>query len=148
MGFFKADELLETPEFMALPRRTQEHIRKPTTPLWEMSSWNPPFSPSADPKLSYLTVITFLHCPQSRGTIKLSSTDPKDAPLIDLHFLAHPFDRQCAMRPLDECLSLSRKLASIATSRTVFAFRLVAQMKIFWHSGRLTVNPHGILAAQ
>ncbi|EMC95107.1 hypothetical protein BAUCODRAFT_525959 [Baudoinia panamericana UAMH 10762] len=97
IGFFKADEVLDSQEFADLPKQAQEHIKRPTVPLWEMSCWIPPFSPLADPKLSYLTVAFFLHCPQSRGTIKLASADPEDAPLVDPNFFSHPFDRRCAI---------------------------------------------------
>src|SRR5690242_4762917 len=30
--------------------------------------------------------------PQSRGTVKIASSNPFDKPLIDLGFLTHPFD--------------------------------------------------------
>lgn len=39
----------------------------------------------------------FLHSPQSRGTIKLASSNPSDAPLVDPKFFSHPFDRVCAL---------------------------------------------------
>lgn len=97
MGFFKADEVLQTEEYADLPKHIQEHIRKPTIPLWELCTWVPPFSPLADPKHTYLTAIMFLHCPQSRGTVKLASTDPKEAALIDPNLFSHPFDRVCGI---------------------------------------------------
>lgn len=97
IGFFKADEVLDTKEFTDLPKHIQEHIRRPTVPIWEFSAWIPPFTPLANPKHTYLSCAIFLHSPQSRGTVKLASADPKDAPLVDPNFFSHPFDRVCAI---------------------------------------------------
>ena len=38
--------------------------------------------------------------PRSRGTVRLASADPKDAPLIDPNYWAEPYDRQCALKGL------------------------------------------------
>lgn len=97
MGFFKADEVTETPEFAELPVHVQEHIIKPRVPVWEMACHLPPFSPSADPKKAYFSCAIFLHNPQSHGTVKLASSDPKDNPLVDPNFFSHPFDRVCGI---------------------------------------------------
>ena len=94
VGFFRADEVLETKEFASLPKDVQKHIKKDTVPIWEMIAGSPPLSPLVDPKSTYLTIAIFAHSPQSRGTVRLASSDVKDAPLIDPNFLAHPFDEQ------------------------------------------------------
>ena len=41
-----------------------------------------------------VTVMSTLIYPRSRGTVRLSSADPKAAPLIDFKYLAEPEDRQ------------------------------------------------------
>jgi choline dehydrogenase-like flavoprotein len=97
MGYYKADEVLETPEYRDVPATIQEHIAKPTVPLYELTTWSTPFTPLADPNALNYTAIVFLQCPQSRGSVKLASADPKDPPLIDLNFLDHPFDRRLAV---------------------------------------------------
>ena len=97
IGFFKADDVLDSPEFQKLPQDIQEHIKKPTVPIWEMSTFLPPLDPALDLSRSYLNIVIVLHCPQSKGIIRLKSNDPKDPPLIDPKFFSHPFDRVCAL---------------------------------------------------
>jgi choline dehydrogenase-like flavoprotein len=36
--------------------------------------------------------------PESRGTLELASADPRDAPLIDPHFLEHPYDTETLVK--------------------------------------------------
>ena len=38
--------------------------------------------------------------PRSRGTVRLASSDPKAAPLIDPNYWADPHDRECALKGL------------------------------------------------
>jgi choline dehydrogenase-like flavoprotein len=38
--------------------------------------------------------------PRSRGTVRLASSDPKAAPLIDPNYWADPYDRECALKGL------------------------------------------------
>jgi choline dehydrogenase-like flavoprotein len=38
--------------------------------------------------------------PRSRGTVRLASSDPKAAPLIDPNYWADPYDRDCALKGL------------------------------------------------
>ncbi|EAU90676.2 aryl-alcohol oxidase [Coprinopsis cinerea okayama7 len=49
-----------------------------------------------------------LNTPQSRGTVKLGSSDPLDPPVIDYGFLSHPFDREA----LKEGIRLAKKFFS------------------------------------
>lgn len=43
---------------------------------------------------SAIILANVLLCPMSRGTLKLRSSDPKDAPLLDPNLLANELDRQ------------------------------------------------------
>jgi choline dehydrogenase-like flavoprotein len=38
--------------------------------------------------------------PRSRGSVRLASADPRDAPLIDPNYWADPYDRECALKGL------------------------------------------------
>src|ERR1700733_14054109 len=38
--------------------------------------------------------------PRSRGTVRVASSDPKAAPLIDPNYWADPYDRECALKGL------------------------------------------------
>ncbi|KAG2012192.1 aryl-alcohol oxidase, variant 2 [Coprinopsis cinerea AmutBmut pab1-1] len=49
-----------------------------------------------------------LNTPQSRGTVKLGSSDPLDPPVIDYGFLSHPSDREA----LKEGIRLAKKFFS------------------------------------
>jgi hypothetical protein len=162
VGFFKADEVQETKEFAELPKHIQEHIKRPTVPLWEvcrlraiptalpadriqMNAWSPPFHPGVDPKSPHLSITTFLHCPQSTGTIKLASADPKDPPLIDPNFLSHPFDRRMAVvatiRMLD-FVEQSRLKDDLGEPVSVPASRSEEDILAFWReAGNTTSHP-------
>lgn len=37
IGFFKADEVMESEEFKGLPEDVKQHLKKPTVPIWELS---------------------------------------------------------------------------------------------------------------
>jgi choline dehydrogenase-like flavoprotein len=46
--------------------------------------------------------------PQSKGSVRLQSTDPSAAPLIDPNFLSHTFDR----RVLIEGMKVTKRILS------------------------------------
>ncbi|KAF7189670.1 Dehydrogenase pkfF [Pseudocercospora fuligena] len=110
IGFFKADEVLESGESDLLDDDVKSHLRKDTVPIWEVSCHIPPCSPDAlsAPEKHYLTIFVFLHNPQSRGTIVLSSEDSNARPIIDPRFFAHPFDRRCALAATKRTLDFVR----------------------------------------
>jgi choline dehydrogenase-like flavoprotein len=49
--------------------------------------------------------------PQSRGEIRLSSSDPSDPPHIDPKLLDHPFDRKVIIEGMKEMMALHRTMA-------------------------------------
>ncbi|KXT06025.1 hypothetical protein AC578_1269 [Pseudocercospora eumusae] len=110
IGFFKADEVLESGEYGVLDDDVKSHLKKDTVPIWELSCHIPPCSPNAisAPEKHYLTIFVFLHNPQSRGTIMLSSEDSNARPIIDPEFFSHPFDRQCALAATKRTLDFVR----------------------------------------
>ncbi|KAH6641973.1 hypothetical protein C7974DRAFT_384610 [Boeremia exigua] len=116
MGFFKADEVLHTPEFSSLDAAVKEHLRKPTVPIWELSSHIPPCTPAAlaAPQHEYLTCFVFLHNPQSRGQVTLRSASPTTPPRIDPRFFSHPFDRVCAVAATKRALAFVRHASMAA----------------------------------
>ena len=50
---------------------------------------------------AYTLMFGFTH-PRSRGTLKLASPDPKEAPLIDPNYLAEPYDREVYLAALEQ----------------------------------------------
>lgn len=111
LGYFKNDDLFETEEFKALPIELQDHIRKPTVPMWEICTLVPIPNPMANPKHTYLTLLGFPQNPQSKGTIKLASADFADPPLADPNFLAHPFDVRNAIASVRKVLEFAESPA-------------------------------------
>ncbi|MEM0947186.1 MAG: GMC family oxidoreductase N-terminal domain-containing protein [Pseudomonadota bacterium] len=49
--------------------------------------------------------------PRSRGTVRLASSDPKDAPLIDPNFWSDPYDREMSLRGLNMAREILRQPA-------------------------------------
>ncbi|KAF9483366.1 alcohol oxidase [Pholiota conissans] len=66
----------------------------PTSPHWEIITSNFFFSPGFNIPAtgSFMTVVAVLLTPQSRGTIKLASSNPFDHPLINPNYLTKDFD--------------------------------------------------------
>jgi choline dehydrogenase-like flavoprotein len=62
----------------------------------------------ADPDTEFLGAICLIMNPRSKGSIRLRSTDPSAAPLIDPSFLSHTFDR----RILIEGMKVTKRLLS------------------------------------
>ncbi|KDR81186.1 hypothetical protein GALMADRAFT_61126 [Galerina marginata CBS 339.88] len=64
------------------------------SPHWEMLIGNFWFNPGVDrpPTGSFLSIVTALVSPTSRGTIKLRSSNPFDKPLVDPRHLTTEFD--------------------------------------------------------
>ena len=95
MGFLKDDSLYSTPEFLALDEATQHHLKKPSMPSWEFCTGLPVLSPPRPgPPKRYLNSIGVLMNPQSRGTVKLGSADPRTPALFDPQLMLHPYDRR------------------------------------------------------
>ncbi|RXW19853.1 hypothetical protein EST38_g5995 [Candolleomyces aberdarensis] len=93
LGFFRLPN--NSPIFATTP----DPASGPTASHWEMivsNFWINPAVPQPATG-SYLTLISALISPTSRGTLKLASNNPFQAPLIDPNFLATDFDRY-AMR--------------------------------------------------
>lgn len=70
----------------------------------------PPCTPGAlaAPEHDYLTSFVFLHNPQSRGEVTLSSASPAAPPRINPRFFSHPFDRVCAVAATKRALAFLR----------------------------------------
>lgn len=95
MGWWRpSTELQQTEEFKSLSEDVKKHIKYRTVPTFEITSHSPPLTPLADPAQSYLTFLILGMTPQSRGTVTLASSDPKDAPICDPNLFSNPFDRQ------------------------------------------------------
>lgn len=54
--------------------------------------------------ISFLTVVLNA---QSTGTVTISSSDPKDDPVVDSNYLSHPYDQRVAIEGLRSLLAFS-----------------------------------------
>ncbi|KAL3420704.1 glucose-methanol-choline oxidoreductase [Phlyctema vagabunda] len=109
MGFFKNENVLNSAEFKALDQATQEHLKKPTVPIYEIASHVPPLyigEHQLTAEDNYLCALGFPMNPQSEGYVRLASADPKDPPLVDPQLLSHPFDRRVAIEALRSVMDL------------------------------------------
>lgn len=66
----------------------------------------PPDYVFEDKNDGYLTMFVTLMNPQSKGTIKIVSSDPTDEPAIDPSYLNSPFDRAILIKGTREALKL------------------------------------------
>lgn len=60
--------------------------------------------PAADPTKTYMTLLCFLYGVQSKGSVRLSSADYKDAPLSDPNLLDSEFDRLNAVQTVRQVM--------------------------------------------
>lgn len=122
MGWFQVPAVLASEEFRALSTEKQEYLIKSNVPSWEMATvgqlkefvklniantqQHTPFfdgTPVQDDEEIFSCICLVMN-PQSRGTVTLNSTNPRDAPIIDPKFLTHPFDRRTAIECFREML--------------------------------------------
>lgn len=95
MGFLKDTEIYQSEEFSNLDAKTQEHLSKDTVPAWELSTGLPLLAPPPPgPPREYMVSIGVLMNPQSRGTVSLKSSNPRESALFDPRFMTHPYDRK------------------------------------------------------
>ncbi|KAL2132775.1 hypothetical protein VTI74DRAFT_3399 [Chaetomium olivicolor] len=111
IGFFKLEGLTSSPEFKSLPPDVQRYLNSETVPHTEIFThfpihWFLPGFRNED--LSYSCLLVFLYNAQSRGTVRLQSSDPNVPLLFDPKFLEHPFDRRSAIESLREALRFTR----------------------------------------
>ncbi|ORY66063.1 glucose-methanol-choline oxidoreductase-like protein [Pseudomassariella vexata] len=105
MGWFQIPAVLGSEEFEALPVATQNYLRKPNIPNWEMATHTPFFDGTpVETDEEIFSAICIAMNPQSRGTVTLKSSDPAAAPIIDPKLLTHPFDRRTAIESMRELL--------------------------------------------
>ncbi|KAF2502442.1 choline dehydrogenase [Lophium mytilinum] len=110
-GFFKDPHLEEYPEFYALPEDVKQYMSKPTVPAWEVIAGALLFPPGSQlsPNSDYLSTVTFLMNPQSKGEITLRSANPQDTPIIDFKYMEHPYDRKVMTEAVRSTVDLFQK---------------------------------------
>lgn len=112
-AFLKLPHLEQSQEFKALHPSEQAYLSRPTVPHYEIAKSCVLLPPSYPvPKdSSYMTPLAILMNPQSRGSVTLRSADPKDAPVIDLKLLDHPFDKKVMVDSIRETMKFHQESA-------------------------------------
>ncbi|PLN79637.1 alcohol oxidase [Aspergillus taichungensis] len=111
VGFFKSDNLTASSEFQDLDPSVQEYLQKPTVPHYEFMTHFPIhlFSPELiQGDYSYMCMLVFLMNQQSRGEVRLQSSDPDVPLLFDPKFLAHPFDRRACIETYRDAFQVTK----------------------------------------
>lgn len=95
LGFLNEPSIYDTEEFKALDIETQTHLKQPTVPTWELGTGLPLLGPPPPgPPREFMVSIGVLMNPQSRGTVTLKSSDPREDALFDPRLMTHPYDRR------------------------------------------------------
>jgi choline dehydrogenase-like flavoprotein len=85
--FVKDKKFYETNEFNNLSSDVKKYISNKNTPDFEIVL-NGPNSPTSNFNIFVINMNT-----QSKGSIKLKSSNPEDSPLIDFSYMSHPYDK-------------------------------------------------------
>ncbi|EXJ94472.1 hypothetical protein A1O1_02868 [Capronia coronata CBS 617.96] len=108
MAFLQSPAALRSPEYARLPSHVQKHLETPTVPHFEIATHSPPafLNYIPEPEVSFVGAICLLDNPQSRGSVRLRSASPNDAPIIDPKFLTNPYDRRVMIDGVRQTLRL------------------------------------------
>ncbi|KAK2025653.1 GMC oxidoreductase [Colletotrichum zoysiae] len=109
-AFLKNDRAYKSPEFQQLPNEVQNFLLQPGVPGYELviGPLIPPTHVFEKPDDGFFSVFVANMNSVSRGQIKLSSSDPNDAPLIDPGYLSNPYDLVNLREALREGLNLMK----------------------------------------
>jgi hypothetical protein len=94
MGWLKSDAVLRSAEFENLPDETKEYLNKSTVPHYEVASHFPihMLSPNWGNEYSYICLVAFVMNGQSKGEVRLQSSDPAVQLLFNPNFLSHEYE--------------------------------------------------------
>ncbi|KAJ5951944.1 glucose-methanol-choline oxidoreductase [Penicillium vulpinum] len=112
LAFPRIKRLFDSKEFSDLDSKAQRFLLEPTRPSAEIWLGSGPSVYQPDgPDQSYMTHELLLQNNLSRGTITISSRDPRRPPILDPNFLAHPFDQRIAIESVRLELKITRTKA-------------------------------------
>ncbi|KAL9027105.1 MAG: hypothetical protein Q9196_004327 [Gyalolechia fulgens] len=107
IAYLRSDQIISSNEFQDLDKPSRELYCADTKPMYEIVSQNP--SPSVKAPDKYLSTAVAFPGNHGTGSIALSSSDPKDPPIINPSFLSHPFDKRLAIESVRETLEFLNK---------------------------------------
>ncbi|KAL8772284.1 MAG: hypothetical protein Q9209_002496 [Squamulea sp. 1 TL-2023] len=107
IAYLKSDKILSSKEFRDLDEETRQFLGGDSKPFYEIIPQNP--SPSVKAPEKYLSTAVAFPGNFATGSVKLSTSDVKDPPVIDPSFLSHPFDRRVAIESVRETLDFLKQ---------------------------------------
>lgn len=110
IGFVKLDpERYSQEELHKLSHSVQDRLSQPDTPHFEafLAGAQPPTWDKRNGSEA-LGVAVMLMNPQSRGSVGIKSSNPLAMPVIDVNFLAHPYDRRTYVDAIKETVKFIR----------------------------------------
>jgi choline dehydrogenase-like flavoprotein len=108
--FPRLSNVLGSSEKLALNTKAQAFLdvsTRPSTEIW-MHSGPLFYTGPCPPDASVLVIEGLNQNCLSKGNLTLGSVDPRDPPVIDLQYLAHPYDVRVAIETVREIVKLSR----------------------------------------
>lgn len=108
--FPRLPRVVGSSEKQALDIKTQAFLDMPTRPSTEIWMHSGPlfYTGPCPPDASVLVIEGLNQNCLSKGNMTLRSTDPREPPVIDLQYLAHPYDIRVAVETVREIVKLSR----------------------------------------
>jgi len=116
------------------------------------------FNPASSPTGAAMVLAVAVTCPDSVGSLTLTSRDSRTAPRIDLNFLAEPRDRQRLLEGIDLARSIARRppLRDLVDSELTEGADLLSDLRSYHHptstvpmggddDGSAVVNPLGVV---
>ena len=119
--FPRLPRLFASSEFASLPPKAQTYLSAPTRPSAEIWMHSGPqlYQGPCPPDASILVLEGLCQNNLSRGSLKLTSKNPRDLPEIDPGYLSHPFDLRIAVETLREMVRLANTPAFKTITRSV-----------------------------
>lgn len=109
--------VFESAEFHRLSKDEQEFLREPSRPTTEIVCASGPlyYSGPLDARDSVAAHEGLMQNCLSRGSVTLASRDPRDPPVIDPRYLAHPYDLRVAVETVRKVVEVGRAQAYAST---------------------------------
>ena len=119
--FSRSDRIFSSKEFAALPPETQDFLSakgRPTTEIWFHGG---PlfFAGHVEADASILVIEGLCQNMLSQGVLTLSSTDPRELPVVDPRYLSHPYDRRVVIETVRDILDIVNAPSLTAITKNV-----------------------------
>lgn len=110
IGWLKSEAISSSPEYAALPGQVQSFLEKPTIPHFEVTSHFPVhmLAPDMFTDYSYVCLAALVMNGQSRGDLRLQSSNPLTPLLCNPNILSHSFDQRVCIEATREILSMTK----------------------------------------